>query len=59
MVESAPLFIEYCCQGYVNMDAVKALIVFAALIIGFSVISIFGGALLFLKKRILEHEKQS
>ena len=26
MVESAPLFIEYCCVGYMHIDAVKALI---------------------------------
>ena len=58
MVESAPLFIEYCCQGYVNMDAVKFLIVFAALVVGFSVVSIFAAALLFLKERIMELEKE-
>ena len=26
MVESAPLFIEYCCQGYVNCDTFNAVI---------------------------------
>ena len=26
MVESAPLFIEYCAQGYVNCDAFNAVI---------------------------------
>ena len=23
MVESAPLFIEYCCEGYMNLAAIK------------------------------------
>ena len=26
MVESAPLFIEYYCQGYVNCDAFNAVV---------------------------------
>lgn len=26
MVESAPLFIEYCCEGYMNIAAFKAVV---------------------------------
>lgn len=31
MVESAPLFIEYCCVGYMHIDAVKAIIALAVI----------------------------
>lgn len=34
MVESAPLFIEYCCEGYMNIAAVNA-IVFLAVVYPF------------------------
>ena len=29
MVESAPLFIEYCCEGYMNITAVNAIVFLA------------------------------
>lgn len=30
MVESSPLFIEYCCVGYMHIDAAMALVFVAA-----------------------------
>lgn len=41
MVESAPLFIEYYCVGYMHIDAVKALVLtaFACSLAGALIIS--------------------
>lgn len=35
MVESAPMFIEYCAQGYINCDAFNAIVaIFVIAVVG-------------------------
>lgn len=44
MVESAPLFIEYCCTGYMHIDAVKF---FIGLVFFLACIAVFASSLFY------------
>lgn len=47
MVESAPLFIEYCCEGYINYAALETFVALSIpFAVGFLALSFCAGAYL-------------